>query len=69
MMPSRVSESSTLPPLYRPPNPNEHWQLGAIARCAEVPRNDCPFTYGGSRWEWEAGWDWENREIESGRRS
>jgi hypothetical protein len=60
-------KSDTLPPLYRPPTPNLHWQLGAIARCAHVARTDCPFEYSGSRWEWEAGWDWEDREIEAGR--
>jgi hypothetical protein len=66
-MTSLPRQSSALPPLYRPPHPNAHWQLGAIARTAGIDRSGCPFGYGGSRWEWEAGWDYENREIEAGR--
>jgi ribosome modulation factor len=58
---------SVLPPLYRPAKPNPAWELGAVARAAKVSRDDCPYTYPGSRWEWQAGWDWEDREIEAGR--
>jgi hypothetical protein len=58
---------SDLPPLYKPPTPCTSWQLGAIARSAKIPRVNCPFGYGGNRWEWEAGWDYEDREIEAGR--
>jgi hypothetical protein len=43
------------------------WQLGAIARGASVARTENPYTYPGSRWEWDAGWDYEDREIEAGR--
>lgn len=49
--------------LYKPPNPNPAWELGAIARAAKVSRSNCPYTYPGKRWEWEAGWDWEDHEI------
>lgn len=49
--------------LYRPAEPNRHWQLGAIARMAQMPRTSCPLTYPGFRWEWEAGWDYEDQRI------
>jgi ribosome modulation factor len=64
---SQLGQSDTRAPLHRPEEPNEHWQLGAIARAAGISRGQCPFRYPGSRWEWEAGWDYEDREIEAGR--
>jgi ribosome modulation factor len=64
---TRSGQSNTLPPLYKPERPNKHWQLGAVARAAGVSRDSNPFSYPGTRWEWEAGWDYENREIEAGR--
>jgi hypothetical protein len=64
---TQTGQSNTLAPLYRPPNPCESWQLGAVARRANVERSGNPYTYPGKRWEWEAGWDYEDREIASGR--
>lgn len=43
---------------YRPITPNEHWQAGAAAHRGGVERDCCTLTYPGSRWAWEAGWDY-----------
>lgn len=53
---------------YRPPTPNEHWRAGEQARKDGIARGDCPLSYRGSRWEWEAGWDYcDERLRERGR--
>lgn len=64
MTPSRNSATP-----HRPSVPNAHWLEGETARRAGRPRTAVPHDYPGSRWEWEAGWDYadtmfcENRGI------
>lgn len=48
---------------YRPPMPNDHWLAGESARVERLARTDCPLSYPGSRWEWEAGWDYADAAI------
>lgn len=42
---------------HRPKTPNAHWLTGEAARIANKPRI-APYARLGSRWEWEAGWDY-----------
>jgi hypothetical protein len=62
-MPAQANPGQSDRAPYRPVAPNEHWLAGASARRCGAALSDCDLSYCGSRWEWEAGWEWSDYEI------
>lgn len=39
------------------------WRTGASARRDDAALSDCPYTQRGKRWEWEAGWEYQDATL------
>lgn len=63
MTPRTTNRGSSETAPYRPSCPNAHWLAGKEAFEAGRSRDSHGIPYSGSRWEFEAGWDYAQWEA------